>query len=161
MWMLKPLLLGRESHLTRKTRGALTSSSTTLGREALVLAVDISIANPFSKVGGANPKPLAAALSREVEKVNKYAKDCCKLNLNFHPLVLDAYCVIPSQHCTPCSESPHQQGQELCVTQLGSTNSQGLLVPEALTVTLWTFNAYKVKPQSGNLLSRVMPLHLK
>ena len=57
------------------------------------MAVDISIANPFSKVGGANPKPLeAAALSREVDKMNKYAADCNRLNLNFHPLVLDAYC---------------------------------------------------------------------
>ena len=56
------------------------------------MAVDISIANPFSKVGGTNPKPLAAAaLSREVEKMNKYAADCSRLNLIFRPLVLDAY----------------------------------------------------------------------
>ena len=67
-----------------------------LGKRGSALAVDISIANPFSKVGGVNPKPLAAAaLSREVEKVNKYAADCSKLNLNFHPLVLDAYGGIP------------------------------------------------------------------
>ena len=66
-----------------------------LGRRGSALAVDISIANPFSKVGGANPKPLAAALSREVDKINKYAKDCSRLNLNFHPLVLDAYGGIP------------------------------------------------------------------
>ena len=48
-----------------------------LGKRGSALAVDISIANPFSKVGGANPKPLAAAaLSMEVDKINKYAKDC-------------------------------------------------------------------------------------
>ena len=38
----------------------------------------------------------AAALSREVDKMNKYAADCSRLNLNFCPLVLDAYgCGIP------------------------------------------------------------------
>ena len=78
------------------------------------MAVDISIANPFSKVGGANPKPLAAAaLSREVDKMNKYAADCSRLNLNFHPLVLDAIWWYLTQHSALCSKSPHQQGQEL------------------------------------------------
>ena len=50
------------SEKKERPEGALTSSSTTaMGREALVLAVDISIANPFSKVGGAIPNTLAAA----------------------------------------------------------------------------------------------------
>ena len=34
---------------------------------------------------------MSVALSREVDKMNKYVADCSRLNLNFHPLVLDAY----------------------------------------------------------------------
>ena len=67
-----------------------------LTRRGSSLAIDISIANPFSQVGGSNPRPLAAvALSREMDKINKYAADCSKLNLAFHPLVMDAYGGIP------------------------------------------------------------------
>ena len=46
-----------------------------LTRRGSSLAIDISIANPFSQVGGSNPRPLAAALSRETDKINKYAID--------------------------------------------------------------------------------------
>ena len=57
-----------------------------LTRRGSSLAIDISIANPFSQVGGSNPRLLVAALSRETDKINKYAADCIKLNLAFHPL---------------------------------------------------------------------------
>ena len=53
-------------------------------RRGSSLAVDISTANSFSQVGGSNPRPLAAALSRETDKINKCAADCSKLNLAFH-----------------------------------------------------------------------------
>ena len=47
-----------------------------LTRRGSSLAIDISIANPFSQMGGSNPRPLAAAaLSRETDKTNKYAAD--------------------------------------------------------------------------------------
>ena len=36
-----------------------------LTRRGSSLAIDISIANPFSQVGGSNPRPLAAAHNRE------------------------------------------------------------------------------------------------
>ena len=45
-------------------------------RRGSSLAIDISIANPFSQVGGSNPRPFAAPLSREADKINKYAADC-------------------------------------------------------------------------------------
>ena len=77
VWNVEVFPFGRrESHLTRrKSRAVLISlSSTTLEKRGSAMAVDISIANPFSKVGGANPKPFAAAaLSREEDKMNKYA----------------------------------------------------------------------------------------
>ena len=42
------------------------------------------------------PRPLAAAaLSRETDKINMYAAECSKLNLVFHPLVMDTYGGIP------------------------------------------------------------------
>ena len=67
-----------------------------LTRRGSSLAVDISIANFFSQVCDSSPRPLAAAaLSRETDKINKYAADCSKLNLAFHPLVMDAYGGIP------------------------------------------------------------------
>ena len=67
-----------------------------LTRRGSSLAIGISIANPFSQVGGSNPRPLAAAaLSRETDKINKYATDCSKLNLAFHPLVMDVYGGVP------------------------------------------------------------------
>ena len=44
-------------------------------RRGSSLAIDISIANPFSQVGGSNPRPLAAALNRETDKINKYGVD--------------------------------------------------------------------------------------
>ena len=46
-----------------------------LTRRGSSLAIDISIANLFSQVGGSNPRPLTAALSREMDKINKYAAD--------------------------------------------------------------------------------------
>ena len=96
------------------------------------------------------PKPLATtALSREVDKMNKYAADCSRLNLNFHPLVLDAYGGIPPSTVHYVLNPLINRVKDFCVTQLDSTISQGLLVSEALSVTLLTFNAYKVKPQSG------------
>ena len=67
----------RESHLTRKTRGSpdLIIIYNSLEKRGSGMVVDISIANHFSKISDANPKPLdAAALSMEVEKTNKY---CC------------------------------------------------------------------------------------
>ena len=119
-----------------------------MGREALVLAVVISIANHSPRMGGANPKPLAAALSREVEKVNKYAADSRELNLNFHPLVLDAYGGIPPS-------TVHHVLNPL-INRVKNFVSLNWAAPSAkaywyqrLSVTLWTFNAYKVKPQSG------------
>ena len=53
---------GRESHLTRKTRDNpdLIIIYNNLGKRGSALAVDISIANPFFKIGGANPKPLGS-----------------------------------------------------------------------------------------------------
>ena len=58
-----------------------------LTRRGSSLAIDISIANPFSQVGGSNHRPLAAAaLSRETDKINKYAAYCNRLNFAFHPL---------------------------------------------------------------------------
>ena len=80
------------------------------------MAVDILIANPFSKVGGANPKPLAAALSREVDKMNKYAADCSRLNPQLPPTCSGCIWWYPTQHSALCPKSPHQQGQELCAT---------------------------------------------
>ena len=140
----------RESHLTRKTRGSPDIIIYNHGKRGSGMAVDISIANPFSKVGDANPKSLtAAALSREVDKMNKYAADCNRLNLNFHPLVLDAYGGIPPSTVHHVLNPLINRVKNLCVTQLGSTISQVLLASEALCVTLLTFNAYKVKPQSG------------
>ena len=56
-----PFLKGRESHLTRKTRGSPDLIIYNLWKRGSALAVDISIANPFSKVGGANPKPLGSS----------------------------------------------------------------------------------------------------
>ena len=99
-------------------------------------------------MGGSNPRPLAAALSRETDKISKYAADCSKLNLAFHPLVMDAYGRIPP-NTVQCSESPHPQGQELCTTKLGCTHTAKAYWYQRLSVTLWIFNAYKVKPQSG------------
>ena len=46
-----------------------------LTRRDSSLAIDISIANPFSQVGDSNPRPLAAALSRETDKTNQYTAD--------------------------------------------------------------------------------------
>ena len=92
---------------------------------------------------------MAAALSREVEKINKYAADCSRgLNLNFHPLVLDAYGGIPPN-------TVHHVLNPL-INRVKNFVSPNWAAPSAkaywyqrLSVTLWTFNAYKVKPQSG------------
>ena len=119
-----------------------------LTRRGSSLAVDVSIANPFSQVGGSNPRPLAAALSREVDKINKYAADCSRLNLAFHPLVMDAYGGIPPN-------TVHYVLNPL-INRVKNFVSPNWAAPTAkaywyqrLSVTLWTFNAYKVKPQSG------------
>ena len=55
---------------------------------ALAPAVGISIVNSFSKVCSTNSKPLtAAALSREVEKIDKYAADCSIHTKQAHKLI--------------------------------------------------------------------------
>ena len=85
--------------------------------------VDISIASPFSQVGDSNLRPLAAAaLSREMDKINKYAADC-KQTQPCLSIPCDGYLWWDStQHSAVCSESPHHsQGQELCTTKLGCT----------------------------------------
>ena len=86
-------------------------------------------------MGGSNPRLLAeAALSRETDKINKYAADCSKLNLAFHPLVMDAYGGIPPNTVQyVLNPLIHTQGQELCTsnwaapTQLKPTGTRGSL----------------------------------
>ena len=89
MWMLKHLLLGRETTVARKKdkRFPYFIIHNLTRRRGSSLAVDISIANPFSQVGGSNPRPLAAAaLSRERDNINKYAADCASSTLLSIPL---------------------------------------------------------------------------
>ena len=82
----------KETLMARRARVTLDLIIHNLTRRGSSLAIDISITNPFSQVGGSNTRLLAtAALSRETDKINKYAADCSKLNLAFHPLVMDAY----------------------------------------------------------------------
>ena len=120
-----------------------------LTRRGSSLAIDISIANPFSQVGGSNPRPLAAALSRETDKINKYATGCSKLKPCFPSNNPRCLWWDSTQHSAVCSQFSHQQGQELCTTKLGCTHTAKALLVQRLSVTLWTFNPYKVKPQSG------------
>ena len=61
--------MGRETTVAkRKYRRCPDLIIHNLTRRGSSLAIDISIANPFSQVGGSNPIPLAAALSRETDK---------------------------------------------------------------------------------------------
>ena len=95
MWMLKPLLFWKRDNNGKKDQRCPDLIIHNLTRRDSSLAIDISIATPFSQVGGSNPRQLAAALSRETDKINKYAADCSKLNLSFPSLVMDAYGGIP------------------------------------------------------------------
>ena len=65
-----------------------------------------------------------------------------------------------TQHSAPCPKSPHQQGQELCVTQLVSTISQGLLVLEALCDSQ-DLKCLQGQTPVWHLLNRELLLHLK
>ena len=93
-------------------------------RRGSSLAVDISQQqSPFSQVGGSNSRPLAAvAHSRETDKINKYAADCSKLNFAFSSPCDGCLWWDSTQHSAVCSQSPHQQGQELCASKLGCTH---------------------------------------
>ena len=59
-----------------------------LTRRGSSLAIGTCLnSKPLLTGGGSNPRPLAtAALSRETDKINKYAADCSKVRLAFHPL---------------------------------------------------------------------------
>ena len=119
-------------------------------RRGSSLVIDVSIASSFSQVGGSNHRPLAAAaLNRETDKTNKYTADCSKLNLAFHPCDDGCLWWDSTQHSTVCSQSPHPQGQELCTSKQGCTHTAKAYWYKRFSVTLWTFNAYKIKPQPG------------
>ena len=97
---------------------------------------------------GSNPRPLAAALSRETDKINKYAADCSKLNLAFHPLVMDAYGGIPP-NTVQYVLSPLINMVKNFVPPNWAAPTAKAYWYQRLSVTLWTFSAYMVKPQPG------------
>ena len=75
MQIPKPLFMEERQQWQKDQRrpGLIIHNLTTRGSS---LAIDISTVNPFSQVGGSNPRPLTtAALSRETDKINKYAAD--------------------------------------------------------------------------------------
>lgn len=119
-----------------------------LGRKGSSVATDISIANPFSKIGGSNPKPLAAALSREADKINKYAADCSKVNIGFHPIILDAYGGITPNTIHNMLNPLIHRVKDFTSPNWAAPNPKAYWY-QRLSIALWTFNAYKVKPQSG------------
>ena len=119
-----------------------------LGRKGSSVATDISIANPFSEIGGSNPKPLAAALSREADKINKYAADCSKVNIGFHPIILDAYGGITPNTIHNMLNPLIHRVKDFTSPNWTTPNPKAYWY-QRLSIALWTFNAYKVKPQSG------------
>ena len=148
MWMLKHLLFGKRGNNDKKDQRRPDLIIHNLTRRGSSLAIDISIANPFSQVGGSNPRPLAAALSRETDKINKYAADCSKLNLAFHPLVMDAYGGIPPNTVQYVLNPLIHRVKNFVPPNWAAPTAKAYWY-QRLSVTLWTFNAYKVKPQSG------------
>lgn len=112
------------------------------GSKGSDLAIDVSIANPFA-TSIKNPAPLSAAMAREKRKISKYASDCSKLKIPFHPFVLDAYGGFPAG-------SYHLVFMRL-VRMIQSYEPVNWAAPTAkiywlqrLSVALWTANAYKV-----------------
>ena len=97
---------------------------------------------------GSSPRPLAAALSRETDKINKCAADCSKLNLAFHPLVMDAYGGIPLNTVQYVLNPLIHRAKNFVSPNWAAPTAKTYWY-QRLSVTLWTFNAYKVKPQSG------------
>ena len=99
----------------------------------------------------------------EVEKINKYAADCSRLNLNFHhPLVLDAYGGIPPSTVhhvlsplpsTGSRTLSHPTGQH---HQPRPTGTRG-----SLCDPMDLFNVLKSQASVWHLLGRVMSLHLR
>ena len=136
MWMLKHLLLGRETTVARRDQRHPNLIIHSLIRRDSSLAIDISIANPFSWVGGSNPRPLAAALNRETDKTNKYAADCSKLSLAFHPPVMDAYVGIPPKTVQYVLNTFIHRAKNFVPQNWAAPTQLKPLVPEALCDTL-------------------------
>ena len=156
--MLKHLPLGRETPSGKKDqRHPDLIIHNLTRRRGSSLAIDISIANPFSQVDDSNPRPLAAALSRETDKINKHAADCSKLNLAFHLFVMDAYGGgIPSNTVQYVS-IPSSTGSRTLYHQTGLHPTQlRLLVPEALCDTL-DLQYLQGKATARHLLRKVPP----
>ena len=150
MWMLKYLLLGRERQQWQEGPETPRPHHQQLIKKKGLQSYNWYFnSNPFSQVIGSNPRPLAAALSRETDKINKYAADCNRLNLTFHPLW---WISMVRFHPTQCSmfSIPSSTGlRTLChQTELHPPTAKAYWY-QRLSVTLWTFNTYMVKPQSG------------
>ena len=95
MWMLKHLLLEERQQWQEGPETTRPHHPQPDKKKGFQSCNCLPIANHFSQVGGSNSRPLAAAALSRDDKTNKYATDCSKPNLAFHPLVMDAYDGIP------------------------------------------------------------------
>ena len=94
---------------------------------------------------------MAAALNRETDKINKCMQltDCNKLNLAFHPLVMDACSGWIPPNTVQYVLNPLINRVKNFVPPNWAAPTAKAYWYQRLSVTLWIFNAYKVKPQSG------------
>lgn len=109
---------------------------------------DISVTNPFIKSAEGNPCPLAAAKIRENEKIKKYGESCEKNNMEFHPLVFDAYGGIPSRTLNQAIRPLIWKVKEYVPVNWAAPTAETYWL-QRFSVALWTANAYKVKFRSG------------
>ena len=154
MWMLKPLLLGRETqwqkgpetprplhHPQHDKKKRHQSYNWHLNNKSLLTGCFLAIQIPDY---------WQQQHSAETDKNNKYAAGSNKSNLTFHLLVMDVYgCGIPP-NTVHYVLNPHiQTGSRTLCHQIVLHSQLKTYWYQRLFVTIWTFNAYKAKLQSG------------